>query len=71
MAREPSKPVDAAAYRRDSAAKADRFPAELKPNPGYVYELPREVVINGKRCVEVDAGILPWAAGMNRGSRGA
>lgn len=48
-------------------AKAERFPSEFKPNPGYVYELPREVVINGKRCVEVDAGILPWAASMNRG----
>ena len=47
--------------------KARQYPHEFKPNPDYVYELPREVVVNGRRCIEVDAGILPWAANMNRG----
>jgi len=43
------------------AEKVRRFPAELKPNPGYEYEPPREVVINGVRCVEVDACIFDLA----------
>lgn len=42
-------------------AKQDRFPADLRPNPDYVYEGPREVVLNGVRCVEVDAGIAELA----------
>lgn len=54
---------------QEARDKADRFPSELKPNPDYVYEGPREVVINGKRCIEVDAGVLPWAASMNRGKK--
>lgn len=48
------------------ARHAARFPEELKPNPGYVYEGPRVVVIDGERCIEVDAGILPWAVSVNR-----
>ena len=44
----------------EAKAKADRFP-ELRPHPGYVYEGPREVVINGIRCVEVDASIMELA----------
>jgi hypothetical protein len=49
-----------------AAEKAQRYPAELQPNPHYVYELPTEVVINGRRCVEVDAGSLTWAADLAR-----
>ncbi len=45
----------------EAKAKADRYPAELKPNPNYVYEGPREVVINGIRCVEMDACICDLA----------
>lgn len=52
-----------------AAGKAARYPAEFRPHPAYEYEPPREVVINGRRCVEVDAGILPWAASMNRGRK--
>lgn len=39
-------------------AKADKFPAELKPNPSYEYELP-EVFEDG--TVAIDAGALEWA----------
>lgn len=46
----------------EAKAKADRFPVELRPHPGYEYEPPREVLIRGRRCVEFDAGVLPWAA---------
>jgi hypothetical protein len=45
-------------------AKADRFPAELRPHPGYEYELPRKLP-NG--CVEIDAGVLSWAADIAAG----
>lgn len=43
------------------AAKVRRFPAELQPNPDYCYEPPCEVVIDGQICVEVDAGVFPYA----------
>ena len=43
------------------AEKAARFQAELKPNPGYQYEPPTEVMVDGVRCIEVDAGMIPWA----------
>lgn len=42
--------------------KARRFPAEIQPNPDYRYEPPAVVYVDGVRCVEVDAGVLPWAA---------
>ena len=41
--------------------KVRRYPAELKPNPNYRYQPPREVVINGVRCVEMDAFIFDLA----------
>lgn len=44
-----------------SGGKVQRFPAELQPNPDYQYEPPAVVVIDGKRCIEVDAGVIPWA----------
>ncbi|WP_202842004.1 hypothetical protein [Luteimonas saliphila] len=43
------------------AEKVRRFPAELKPNPAYEYTPPREVVINGIRCVELDGGFMELA----------
>lgn len=43
------------------AEKVRRYPAELKPNPNYRYEPPREVVINGVRCIEVDACLFDLA----------
>lgn len=43
------------------AEKMARFPAELKPNPDYQYEPPTEVMIDGVRCIEVDAGVVGWA----------
>lgn len=42
----------------EAKAKQDRFPRELRPHPDYEYEGPREVVINGRKCVEVDAGFV-------------
>lgn len=42
-------------------AKADKFPAELKPNPSYEYELP-EVFADGS--VAIDAGSIEWAQKM-------
>ncbi len=42
----------------EAKAHADRYPAEWRPNPDYVYRPPREVVIDGVKCVEMDAGIL-------------
>lgn len=43
------------------AAKVKRFPAELLPNPDYRYEPPKVVMVDGERCIEVDAGVIPWA----------
>jgi len=48
------------------ARHAERFPGELRPNPGYVYEGPKVVVINGERCIEVDAGLFPWVVSVNQ-----
>jgi len=45
----------------EAKAKQDRYPVELRPNPDYEYEGPKEVVINGRRCVEVDAGFMDLA----------
>lgn len=53
----------------DAKAKAQRYPAELKPNPDYEYELPEDLPDG---FVVVDAGVLDWAdeiarAGAKRG----
>ena len=54
----------------DVAAKVARFPAELKPNPDYRYEPPCEVIIDGKVCIEVDAGTFSYAKDLaERGAR--
>lgn len=45
---------------------ADRFPAELRPNPLYVYELPRHI---SDRVVEIDIGAMGYFAEM--ATRGA
>lgn len=42
----------------EAKAKADRYPAELRPHPGYEYELPRKISEN---VVEIDAGVIAWA----------
>lgn len=49
--------------------KAAKYPRELKPNPGYEYELPEEL-LDG--TVVIDAGTIEWAdeiarAGAKRG----
>ncbi len=43
-----------------------RWPAEHQPNPGYRYAPPTTVVVSGRKCIEVDAGALPWAADIAR-----
>lgn len=46
---------------------AARFPAELRPNPLYEYELPREI---SDRVVEIDIGSLGYFADMaERGAK--
>lgn len=42
----------------EAKAKAARFPAELQPQPDYRYELPEVEIVNGERCVWVDAGLF-------------
>jgi hypothetical protein len=44
-------------------------PTEHHPHPAYEYEPPCEVVINGRKCIEVDAVVIPWAADI--AARGA
>lgn len=52
------------------AAKVKRFPAELQPNPDYRYEPPKVVVVDGVRCIEVDAGVIAWARDIaDRGAK--
>ena len=55
---------DDAERERIATAKVAKYPADLKPNPDYRYELPREVVVNGRTCIEVDAGMVSWMAGQ-------
>lgn len=47
-------------------AKQERWPSEFKPNPDYEYELPQIVEIDGRRCLEVDAGFITWADSLHR-----
>lgn len=59
-----------ATERERIAAKVAKYPADLRPNPDYQYELPREVVVNGIPCIEVDAGMISWMAGYPSRSKG-
>ncbi|MEN5117482.1 hypothetical protein ABE488_09135 [Luteimonas sp. TWI662] len=65
---EPMSPADAKRARE----LQDRYPVELRPNPGYEYQPPYETVVDGVLCVSIDAGAASLGVPLNkaRGGRG-